>query len=297
MSDSERGRRPELDVRQARSNLAQTESLIPPLEAGRRQANNRLCILLGMPVGDLASQLEPLPIPRAPVEVAVGIPADLLRRRPDVRRAERLVAAQSAQIGIAQADLYPRLTLNGFLGYAANDLADLFSAKSFTGIIVPSLQWNVLNYGRIANNIRLQDARLQEAALVYQKAVLTAGREVEDSLVGFLQAQQQAARLQESVHEAERSVELVLIQFRGGVTDFNRVYNTQALVVTQQDQLATTQGNIAINLIGVYRALGGGWQCCMQESGVPRRPGAEAMPARAPAVEEIPAPANARSAP
>ena len=250
----------ELDVRQARSSLAQTQSFIPQLESGRRQASNRLCILLGIPPQDLAGQLGPAPIPKAPVEVAVGLPADLLRRRPDVRRAERLVAAQSAQIGVAMSDLYPRLSVNGFLGYVANDIRDLFQPSSFTGFVIPSLQWSVLNYGRIANNIRNQDARLNEVALQYQQQVLTAGREVEDALVGFVQAQQQAAWLEESVREAARSVDLVLIQFQGGITDFNRVYNTQSTLVTQQDLLAQTRGTIALNLIDVYRALGGGWR-------------------------------------
>ena len=250
----------ELDVRQARSNLAQTEALIPPLQAGRRQSSNQLCILLGMPVSDLANHLPPGPIPRPPFEVAVGVPADLLRRRPDIRRAERQVAAQSAQIGVAEADLYPQFGINGFLGYAANDFKDLFEAKSLLGFIIPQFQWNVLNYGRITNNVRVQEARLQTTTLQYQQTVLRAGREVEDALVGFLQAQQQAARLEEGVREVARSVELVVIQFRGGVTDFNRVYNTQTQLVNQQDGLATSQGNIALNLIQAYRALGGGWQ-------------------------------------
>ena len=219
------GKATELDVRQARSNLAQTLALIPPLVTGRQQASNRLCVLLGMPVSDLADRLAPAPIPRAPVEVAVGIPADLVRRRPDIRQAERQVAAQSAQIGIAEADLYPRLAVNGFVGYAASDLKDLLASKSFIGFVIPSLQWNILNYGRIANNVRAQNAQLDTVALQYQQAVLTAGREVEDGLVAFLQAQQQAAYLDESVREAARSVELVTLQFEGGVTDFNRVFS------------------------------------------------------------------------
>ncbi len=250
----------DLDVSQARSNLAQTLATFPPLETGRRQASNQLCVLLGMPVEDLASKLAPLPLPQPPVALAIGIPADLLRRRPDVRRAERQVAAQSAQIGVAEADLYPRLSLNGFLGYAAPDLNELFSPKSFVGFVIPTLQWNVLNYGRIANNIRAQDARLDGAALNYQQAVLNADREVEDALVGFVQSQQQARLLADSVTEAQRSVDLVVLQFRGGVTDFNRVYSTEALLVSQQDLLAQTRGNIVLQLIQVYRALGGGWE-------------------------------------
>lgn len=259
----------ELDVTQAASNMAQTEALIPQLRAGLRQSNNALCVLLGIPPENLVTQFARAPIPRAPVTVAVGIPADLLRRRPDVRRAERQVAAQSAAIGIAESDWYPRFSVNGFIGYTANDLNDLFAAKSFTGFVLPTAQWNILNYGRILNNVRAQNAQLETTTLQYQQTVLNAGREVENALVQFLEAQQQAIFLAESVKQAERSVELVTLQFRGGVTDFNRVYTTQATLVTQQDQLASTQGNIAQQLIAVYRALGGGWEYFRTGEGMP----------------------------
>jgi NodT family efflux transporter outer membrane factor (OMF) lipoprotein len=288
----------DLDVSQARSSLAQTLATIPPLETGRRRASNQLCVLLGMPVEDLASRFAPLPIPQPPVALAVGIPADLLRRRPDVRRAERQVAAQSARIGVAEADLYPRLSLNGFVGYAAPDLNELFSPKSVVGFAIPTLQWNVLNYGRIANNIRAQDARLDGAALNYQQAVLNADREVEDALVGFVQSQQQARLLADSVGEAQHSVDLVVTQFKGGVTDFNRVYNTEALLVGQQDLLAQTRGNIVLQLIQVYRALGGGWEyfCSGQATpagpngpdGIPRQPEPPSAAPNRP--EQIPVP-------
>ncbi len=280
----------ELDVRQARTNLAQTQSTIPPLEAGWKQASNQLCTLLGMPVQELAANFEQGTIPVAPPEVAVGVPADLLRRRPDVRSAERAVAAQSAKIGVAKADLYPRLTLNGFLGYAADDIERLFASKSFTAFIIPTLSWNVLNYGRIANNIAVQDVRLEGAALRYQQSVLNAGREVEDSLVGFLKSKQQAARLEESVRDAERSVELVLIQFKGGIIDFNRVYNTQSALVTQQDQLAQARGQIALNLIQAYKALGGGWQHFFCGRGFPAVQAIEPLPPTTGPGEEIPLP-------
>jgi NodT family efflux transporter outer membrane factor (OMF) lipoprotein len=259
----------ELDVRQARASLAQTRAIIPQLEVGRRQASNRLCVLLGVPVADLAGAIQAGSIPKAPPEVAVGIPADLLRRRPDVRRAERRVAAQSAQIGVAEADLYPRLSMLGFLGYSASDFNTLFSARNFTALTAPNLQWNVLNYGRIVNNIRAQDARLAGVALQYQQSVLNAGREVEDSLVAFLQNQEQSARLEESVAESQRAVELVIAQFKGGVADFNRVYTTQTQLVNQQDQLASALGNIDISLINVYRALGGGWTYFVAGRGMP----------------------------
>jgi NodT family efflux transporter outer membrane factor (OMF) lipoprotein len=285
----------ELDVHQARSSLAQTEALIPPLESGRRQASNRLCILLGMPVSDLATQLGPAPIPKAPVEVAVGIPADLLRRRPDVRQAELQVAAQCARIGVAEADLYPRFSINGFMGYAASDFKDLFASKSFLAVVAPNFQWNLLNYGRITNNVRAQDARFRTAVSQYQQTVLSAGREVEDALVAFVQSQQQAVWLDASVREASRSVELVVLQFQGGITDFNRVYTTQSTMVSQQDQLATTRGNIAISLIDAYRSLGGGWQYFVEKPATAAAP-AEEIPPPAAGVERLPPPPEAAPA-
>jgi NodT family efflux transporter outer membrane factor (OMF) lipoprotein len=255
-----RGVATELDVRQARSNLKQTESSIPPFVVGRRQAGDALCILLGMPPDDLAKRLAAAPIPRAPAEVAVGIPADLLRRRPDIRQAEQEVAAQCARIGIAEADFYPRFTISGFLGVTANELSQLFTPGSYTGFVAPIIQWDILNYGRLLNNVRAQDAKFQATLFHYQQTALTAQREVEDSLIGFLQAQRQADSLAQGVSETARAVDLVKEQFAAGLTDFNRVYNTESLLVTQQDQLAQTQGNIAANLVGVYRALGGGWE-------------------------------------
>ncbi len=166
--------------------------------------------------------------------------------------------------------MYPRFFINGFIGYAANDFKDLFSAKSFTGIVFPTFQWNLLNYGRINNNIRVQDARFQQAVLQYQQTVLNGGREVEDAMISFLQTQEQAVWSEESVAKASRSVELVIQQFEGGTTDFNRVFNTQSLLVTQQDQLATVRGNIARSLVDLYRALGGGWRCFLAGQGIGR---------------------------
>ncbi|HEY2759798.1 MAG TPA: efflux transporter outer membrane subunit [Pirellulales bacterium] len=254
----------ELDVRQARSNLWQTESLIPPLVTGRRQASNALCILLGIPPENLEAQLAAAPIPIPPAEVAVGIPADLLRRRPDIRRAEREVAAQCARIGVAEADFYPRFSIDGFLGVTANELSNLFTPQSFTAFAAPVVQWNILNYGRIINNVRDQDAKFQAAVFQYQQTALTAQGEVENAIVGFLQSQRQAVSLEQGVSETARSVDLVKEQFQEGLTDFNRVYNTESLLVQQQDQLAQTRGNIAANLVAMYRGLGGGWQyfCC-----------------------------------
>ena len=178
-----------LDVYQARSTLEQTEAQIPELEISLRQTVVQLCILLGMPPEELRARLGPAPIPTAPVDVAVGIPADLLRRRPDVRRAERLAAAQCAQIGIAEADYYPAFSINGTLGYSAEQFPDLFRPAALNANVGPSFQWNLLNYGRILNNVRLQDARFQELVTTYQQTVLNANQEVENGLVTFLRAQ------------------------------------------------------------------------------------------------------------
>ena len=152
--------------------------------------------------------------------------------------------------------------MTGFLGYTSNDIRTLFEEDSFTGLIVPNFQWKILNYGRLLNNVRDQDARFQELVLDYQRTVLSAGREVEDGLSGFLQYQAQARSLETSVEAAQTSVDKVLLQWQAGTADFNRVFTTQSQLVTQQDQLAVAQGNIALSLISVYRALGGGWQSC-----------------------------------
>ena len=267
------GRGTELDVRQARSSLEQTESLVPPLITGRRQAANRLCTLMGTPVTDLAGGLKLAPIPSRPSTLRSAFRPTCCGGGPTYGGPNGKSPLKSARIGVAEADLYPRLSLNGFVGFAANDLKDLFSSKSFIGVFFPTLQWSVLTYGRICNNIRAQDARLEGAAFQYQQAALNAGREVEDALIAFLQAQQQAAYLEASVRDAQRSVELVTLQFEAGVVDFNRVYNTQSSLVTAQDQLATMRGNIALNLIQVYKAMGGGWICFREGHGLPMKDG------------------------
>ncbi len=178
----------ELDVHQSRSTLAQTEAGIPELEISLRQAANQLCILMGIPPEDLKARLGTAAIPAAPSDVAVGIPADLLRRRPDVRRAEQNAAAQSAQIGIAEADFYPAISIVGTIGYSAEEFPNLFRQAAFDGTIGPSFNWKILNYGRILNNVREQRAKFQALVTAYQQTVLNADREAENGLVTFLRA-------------------------------------------------------------------------------------------------------------
>jgi NodT family efflux transporter outer membrane factor (OMF) lipoprotein len=251
----------ELDAAQAAALLHDTEAQIPGLESDIRQTQNTLCILLGIPPQDLQQMLGGAQlIPSPPAEVAVGIPADLLRRRPDIRRAERQLAAQSAQIGIAKADLFPRFALLGTISVAAEDFDKLFKSSSLENFGGPSFRWAILNYGRIENNIRVQDASFQALIGDYESTVLQAQGEVENALAAYLGAQRQVQFLTNSVQSANRAVELAEFQYREGTTDYTRVLNTQQSLVTEQDRLVATRGSVVLDLVAMYKALGGGWE-------------------------------------
>lgn len=259
-----------VDVRQAELNLANTRSLIPQFSAALRQQTNLLCFLLGRPPEDLMAQLGEGPIPTAPAEVAVGIPGELLRRRPDIRRAERLVAAQSAQVGIAMSDLYPHFAIAGQIGFQSQSLSNQFSSNSNFGIVAPSFSWDILNYGRFRNNIAAQEAAFQTLAIKYQNTVLNANREVEDAITSFLNSQEETQYLGEAVTAAVAGVDLVTTQYEGGAINFNTVFNLQFSQVAQQDAYANSQGSIALSLIRIYKSLGGGWQIrCQGNAFVP----------------------------
>lgn len=251
----------ELDPAQAASLLQNTQAQIPALETTIRQTQNTLCTLLGIPPQDLQPILGGTqPIPTPPAEIAVGIPADLLRRRPDIRRAERTLAAQSAQIGIATADLLPSFALFGAVSLSAENFSDLFKPTSFENFGGPTFRWAILNYGRIQNNVRVQDARFQALIGDYETVVLRAQEEVESALAGYLGAQRQGAFLTGSVASAARAVELADFQYREGAADYTRVLTAQQFLVVEQDRLVSTKGAVALNLVSLYRALGGGWE-------------------------------------
>jgi NodT family efflux transporter outer membrane factor (OMF) lipoprotein len=264
----------ELDVQQARSLLANTQASIPRFEAEYQRAQHALSVLLGDPPADLSTKLaeqnEIVGAPRVPAKVAVGIPAELLRRRPDVRRAELQAAAQSALIGVAKADLLPHFTLIGSIGLKASkspltreggsDLNDLFDSDSMTYFAGPSLSWDLFNYGRIKNQVRVQDARFQQTVVNYQNTVLRAAQETEDAMVGFLRDQEQVGFLNAAVAASRRSVELATLQYREGLTDYQRVLDSQRGLTSDRDRLADVRGSIALNLVAMYKALGGGWQ-------------------------------------
>jgi NodT family efflux transporter outer membrane factor (OMF) lipoprotein len=272
----------ELDVDQARSTLAQTEAQIPVVEIEMRKASDALCVLLGMPAGDLTKQLGTGKIPQAPAEIAIGLPADLLRRRPDVQQAERLAMAQAEQIGIAETDLYPAFNINGDLGWRAAKFGGLFSSNALSGSVGPSFQWNLLNYGRIKASICYEDAYFRELVLAYQRTVLEADQEVEDGLIAFLRQHERARLLEESVDAAEKAVKIVVAQFEKGSVDFNRYATIAQNLVGQQDSCAQARGDSAKGLIQVYRALGGGWELRYQDEGQMPRDTAAIAPAPVP---------------
>ena len=260
----------ELDVSQARALLRSTESAIPGLEADIRQAKNGLAILLGKLPGEIDAMLGgPGLIPKVPAEATVGIPAELMRRRPDIRFAERQLAAQSAQIGFAKADLYPHFSLFGTLGFQTadntgvqsnnSDLGDLFERKSITYSTGAGFNWDLFNYGRITNQVRVEDARFQELAVNYEDTVIRAAQEVEDAMVGFLRSQESVFFLADAVKSSKRSVDLSLIQYREGLVDYQRVLDTQRDLTTRQDELVSTAGSVGQNLVAIYRSIGGGW--------------------------------------
>jgi NodT family efflux transporter outer membrane factor (OMF) lipoprotein len=288
----------ELDVDQAKTVLEQTRSTIPALQITLGQANDTLCTLLGIPPRDLEPELGPGtalnadPLAKVPSWVAVGIPADLLRRRPDIQSAERQVAAQSAQIGVAEADLYPTIFINGTLGYEAQNLSQLFESQSFMGNITPNFKWNILNYGRIANNVRLQQAKTQELIASYQNQVLTAAQQVQTALRGFLRSREQAEDLGRSVTAAVAATQVGVKQYKAGTVPFNTVFNLETTQVQQQDNLAVAQGNIVLNLINVYRYLGGGWEIRTQNDGCGHQPAIDLPmpPTEMPPPEELPPP-------
>jgi NodT family efflux transporter outer membrane factor (OMF) lipoprotein len=283
------GQKDKIDFYQAVTNLAQVESLIPQLEIGQRQAENQLCILLGMPPQDLQQLLGTAPIPTAEPELVVGIPAELLRRRPDVLSAERQAAAQSAQIGIAQAELYPHISITGTISWQASSFHDLFNGKALAGSVGPGFAWNLLNYGRLVNGVRVQDARFQQLVMSYQSTVLKAESEVENGITSFLKSHQVVNKLTIGASASEEGAKLGAIQFKEGKIAFVTLALLQQNQLTAQDNLATAKGNLVLGLVQTYQALGGGWQIRLQDNG-PEPVDAAAPPKQMPAVnpKELP---------
>jgi multidrug efflux system outer membrane protein len=254
------GLAPDLDVRQAELNLATTEAFVPQLRSDLAQALHRLAVLLGEFPSAIDTELaEPAPIPGPPKQVSVGLPAELLRQRPDIRAAERQLAAQTAQIGVATSDLYPRFTLSGAFAFEAFSLSNLFKWDARSWSFGPAFRWNIFDAGRIRSNINLQDALTQQLLASYEQTVLTGVEDVEDAIAAYTEEKVRQEALRRSVVAAQASTRLVETLYRTGLTDFQNVLDTQRSLFTQEDQLAQSTGLVTENLIRLYKALGGGW--------------------------------------
>ena len=260
------GQSSELDALQAKTLLLGTMASIPGLEQTIKQTRNTLSLLLGVAPSDMTELLgEQGKLPSLPDEVTYGVPADLLRQRPDVRAAELRAMAQSANVGVATADLYPSFTLDGFLGLSAvennsSESANLFRTDSLTYSIGAGFIWPFLNYGRIRNNIRVQDARLQQDLVQYREAVIQAAGEVENALASLYGTGKQDVILAEGVATARRSADLSLLRYQEGFADYQRVLDSQQALFSQQQRYARNRGEVIRSLVSVYRSLGGGWQ-------------------------------------
>lgn len=254
------------DVYQAETVLGSTEAAIPELMIALQKTRDALSVLLGLPPGGVDAYVGEEPtIPVAPPQVAVGIPANLLRRRPDLRQAELAAQAQCAQIGVAKADLLPAFSLVGSVGTVSsnigrNSLSDLFTHKSLTYSAGPTVEWNILNYGQITNNVRVQDARFQELLIGYQQAVLSAQQDMQNAIALFVQSQQQTVFLRRATEAAEGALRIAMNEYQEGTADFTVVLTAEQDLFKVQDDLAVAEGNIPLGLIAAYRALGGGWQ-------------------------------------
>ncbi|MFN0133671.1 MAG: efflux transporter outer membrane subunit [Phycisphaerales bacterium] len=252
----------ELQVAQATALLETTRAQIPLLVTSLRAAEFRLDILLGQQPGTLAPDLAAIaPVPPAPAVSPIGMPAELLRRRPDIRRAERSIAAATARIGAATADLYPRLTLSGSFGLESGELGTLFEGDSRTWSAGPlAVRWPVFDAGRIRSNIRVQEARQEQAVVAYERAVLQAYEEVANALVEYARVRERRDSLARAVDADKLAVELANDLWTRGLTDFVNVLDTQRALFLLQDQLAQSDAAMTTSLVALYKALGGGWE-------------------------------------
>jgi NodT family efflux transporter outer membrane factor (OMF) lipoprotein len=296
---------------QLKSNLDNTLALIPPLEIALRQVNNQLCVLLGQPVHDLLPELGEgiirekneakvqIPHPKQD-SVVLGIPGELLLRRPDVQAMERQLRIQSAQIGIAEAELLPHFGINGSVGLSANRLSKLFDQNSWIGAIGPSMTWNILNYGRLLAVVRSQNNTYQQYVLAYRQAILNANQDAENALVAYLQSLEQNKHLRDSASAAVELTNYYYTQLTTGylppaatsLSFYNQIFTATNFRVQQEDAAAQAEGNIALNLILLYRALGGGWQIVHGDPACAVVPPAEPAAPPQSSVQRAPIPAD-----
>ncbi|MGC9519925.1 MAG: efflux transporter outer membrane subunit [Desulfuromonadaceae bacterium] len=252
----------ELDLQQSLRNLEQTRAQVSRLETAIRAAENNLAVLLGQSPGALREEFASIGnIPEAPPEVAVGIPAEALRRRPDVRSAERRVAAQSARIGIATAELYPKLRLLGTIGLEAlNSGSDFFDSSSQFWGIGPGISWNIFRGNALRLNVDLQEEKYNQAVLEYNATILRAQQEMEDALTAYAKEQIRQEHLARAVEAARRTEWLARDRYNAGLVDFYNVLDAQRSLLELEDEWISSKGEVAANLTRIYKAIGGGWQ-------------------------------------
>ena len=249
----------QLDLEQARLNREQTRAGLPALLSSLEQSKNNLALLLGRSGGSLKEVQVQLPMPLAPAGVAVGVPAETLRQRPDIRRAERQLAAATAQIGEAEAARYPDLTLSGTLGLQAVSLGNLFNSGAFMYSLAANSAATIFDGGRLKQKVAIQNALQEQALISYQSAVQSALRDVENSLVAYAGEQNRQSRLKDAVKSAQNAEELARSQYAAGLVDFSTVLDTERSLLSLQDQLIQSNAAVISNLARLYKALGGGW--------------------------------------
>jgi outer membrane protein, multidrug efflux system len=250
----------ELPVKQALYNLENTRSQLPILRTGLEASKNRLAILAGQQPGAIHHKLDTYgDIPVPPLQLAVGVPAETLRHRPDIRRAERRLAAQNARTGVAVADLYPKFSLSGSIGLESFSSTTLFNTGSHTWRLGPGIFWNVFDAGAIRRNIDVQSVLQEQALIQYESAILSALEEVENALVAYAEEQYRRESLITATDAAYQAATISQDRFNAGLVDFNSVLDSQRSLLSFQDQLARSNGDVTANMIRLYKALGGGW--------------------------------------
>ncbi|HKW28819.1 MAG TPA: efflux transporter outer membrane subunit [Verrucomicrobiae bacterium] len=251
----------DLDVQQAATLLATTKAEVPSLETALQASIHRLGVLLGRPPGTLLAELsQAAPIPAAPPQVPTGLPSELLLRRPDVQQAERQLAAATANIGVARADLFPKFYLTGLGGFESISADDWFTAGSRFWSVGPTVQWKIFDAGRIRAHIKVQNAQQEQALAAYEKAVLTAFEDVENSLVAYANEQLRRQSLENAVTSSRQSLDLANKLYANGLTDFVNVLEAERSLYQAQDALVQSDRTVSADVVALYKSLGGGWE-------------------------------------
>lgn len=251
----------EVDVAQSKSLLASTQATIPTLDAGVQRSIHRISVLLGEQPTSLLEELSPAAaIPPVPSQVMIGVPSELLRRRPDVRRAERDLAAATARVGVATADLFPRFSLTGSFGFESKTVQSLAEPGARFWSFGPAVRWPIFQGGRVRANIAVQNARVDQALTRYEQTVLNCFEDVENALTNYTREQARMASLQESFAANQRAFDLATQLYSNGLADFLRVLDSQRALFASEDALIDSERAVTSNLVALYRALGGGWQ-------------------------------------